>query len=100
MDPATEIAALDDRADERGRFPAQPADADEMGRIVALFDYPAPNIQDQLMILPSFDRGDEQNETLRQLSHRDLARGLARRQKFREGRTVPGNCDRRFRELQ
>src|ERR1700719_2893294 len=100
MDPAAEIAALDDRADEPCRFPAQPADADEMRRIVALFDHAAPNVQDQLMILPSFDRSNAQNETLRQLAQGDLAWGGALLQKFREGRAIFSHGDRRFRNLQ
>src|SRR2546421_9389738 len=88
MDPAAEIAAFDNRADEGGRFPAQTADADEMGRIVALVDHAAPDVEDQLMIFSSLDRCDEQNEALRQLACGDVARGLSPRQEFREGRTV------------
>ncbi len=100
MDLAAEVAALDNRADKPGRFPAQTADADEMGRIVALVDHAAPDVQDQLMILPSFDGCDEQNEALRQLARGDLARGLAPLQEFREGRAILGYGYRRLRDLQ
>src|SRR6516225_1301092 len=100
MDPAAEIAALDKRADKPGRFPAQTADADEMGRVIALIDHAAPDIEDQLMVLPPLDRCDEQHETLRQLSRGDVARCLSPRQEFREGRTVLGYGYWRLRDLQ
>src|SRR6266446_3066928 len=100
MDPAAEVAALDDRADKRGRFPAQTADADEMGRVVALVDHAAPKVEDQLMVLPSFDCCNEQNEALRQLSNSDLAGGLVPLQEFGEGRAVFSYRDWRLRDPQ
>src|SRR5215469_18088620 len=100
MDPAAEIAALYKGADKPGRFPAQTADADEMGRVIAFVDHAAPDVEDQLMVLPSFDRCDEQNEPLRELARGDIARGLSPRQEFREGRTVLGYGYWRLRDLQ
>jgi len=52
------------------------------------------------MVLPSFDRCDEQNEPLRELARGDVARGLSPRQEFREGRTVLGYGYWRLRDLQ
>src|SRR5438270_8432106 len=100
MDPAAEIAALDKRADKPGRFPAQTANADEMGRVVALIDHAAPDVEDQLMVLASLDRCDEQNEPVRQLSRGDVAGGLSPRQEFRKGRAVLGYRYWRLRDLQ
>ena len=45
VDAAVEIIGLDQRADKGARPPAQPADADEMRRVVAVGDHAVPDAQ-------------------------------------------------------
>src|SRR5690242_3030059 len=94
MNSAAEIAAFNDRADETGRFPAQTADADEVRRVVALVDHAAPQVEDQLMVLPPFYCRDEQNEALGQVARGNLPGALHTLQKFRKGRAVFGYGNR------